>query len=92
MIQSFANAETENLFYNERSQCFNRIAQVAMRKLIQLNQAETITDLAIPPGNRLKKLSGNLASHYSIRINEQWRIIFCWTDAGPTKVEIIDYH
>jgi len=63
-----------------------------MRKLIQMNQARTLDDLAVPPGNRLEALRGNLSGLYSIRINDQWRITFRWTSEGPDRVAIVDYH
>lgn len=63
-----------------------------MRKLAMLNRAAKLDDLRIPPGNRLEMLKGNRAGEYSIRINEQYRICFLWTPAGPKDVEIIDYH
>ena len=63
-----------------------------MRKLIQMNQAGTLDDLKVPPGNRLEALKGQLAGFHSIRINDQWRIVFRWTTAGPADVKIIDYH
>src|ERR1700733_15833647 len=65
---------------------------VSWRKLAMLDAAETLTDLLIPPGNRLEKLTGDRAGQYSIRINQQWRICFTWSDAGPGDVEIVDYH
>jgi toxin HigB-1 len=65
---------------------------VARRKLVQLNAAAALGDLAIPPGNRLEQLRGKLQDYHSIRINDQWRIIFRWTDSGPEDAEIIDYH
>jgi proteic killer suppression protein len=68
------------------------IARVARRKLVQLNNAGALADLAVPPGNRLEALQGDLAGKHSIRINDQWRIIFRWTGAGPEDVEIVDYH
>jgi proteic killer suppression protein len=68
------------------------VAHVARRKLIQLNNSARLADLSIPPGNRLEALKGNLAGKHSIRINDQWRIVFRWTDAGPEDVEIVDYH
>lgn len=92
MIQSFAHRDTEELFYTEASRCFAAISRVALRKLIQMNQARTLGDLAIPPGNRLEALKGNLAGFHSIRINDQWRIVFRWTDSGPAQVAIVDYH
>ena len=63
-----------------------------MRKLIQMNQARTLGDLAVPPGNRLEALRGNLSGLHSIRINNQWRITFRWTSEGPGQVAIVDYH
>lgn len=68
------------------------IVQVARRRLVQLNQARDLADLRAPPGNRLKSLQGDLGGLYSIRINDQWRIVFRWTQDGPEDVEIIDYH
>ena len=92
MIQSFADKDTENLFFFESNRRFGAIARVALRKLIQMNQARVITDLAIPPGNRLEKLKGDMAGEYSIRINDQWRITFEWTERRPERVAIVDYH
>jgi proteic killer suppression protein len=68
------------------------LAKVARRKLVQLDNAETLTDLAVPPGNRLEALKGNLAGRHSMRVNDQWRIVFRWSAAGPEEVEIVDYH
>ena len=68
------------------------IAKVARRKLVQVNNAAVLGDLAAPPGNRLEALHGDLAGKHSIRINDQWRIVFRWTAAGPEDVEIRDYH
>jgi proteic killer suppression protein len=68
------------------------IANVARRKLVQLNNANRLGDLAAPPGNRLEALKGDLAGKHSIRINDQWRVIFLWTADGPEEVEITDYH
>jgi proteic killer suppression protein len=92
LILSFADTDTEKLFYTEKSRRFNAISRVALRKLIQMNRARVLQDLAIPPGNRLEALKGNLASYHSIRINQQWRITFIWTPQGPTEVSIVDYH
>ncbi|WBU28380.1 type II toxin-antitoxin system RelE/ParE family toxin [Rhodopseudomonas palustris] len=64
----------------------------ARRKLVQLNAAAALADLAIPPGNRLEALRGDLQGLHSIRINDQWRIVFRWKDTGPEDVEIVDYH
>ena len=92
MIQSFANRETAELFRNGSSRRFAAMSRVALRKLIQMNQARILGDLAVPPGNRLEALRGNLSGLHSIRINDQWRIIFRWTRDGPAQVAIVDYH
>ena len=92
MIQSFADRDTEELFRTENSRIFSGIARVALRKLIQMNQARNLADLTVPPGNRLEPLRGNLAGLHSIRVNDQWRIVFRWTDSGAEEVPIVDYH
>ncbi len=92
MIQSFADKATEELFHSETSRRFAAVSRVALRKLIQMNQARTLNDLAVPPGNRLESLWGDLAGFHSIRINDQWRIVFQWTEYGPARVAIVDYH
>jgi len=92
MMQSFADTETESLFRTQKSRRFNAIARVTLRKLIQMNQAGRLSDLRVPPGNRLEALKGDYAGYHSIRINDQWRIVFRWTDSGPTQVGIVDYH
>jgi proteic killer suppression protein len=92
MIRSFADAETEKLFQTEKSRRFNAIARVALRKLIQLNRAGWLNDMRVPPGNRLEALKGDREGFYSIRINDQWRIVFRWTESRPTEVGIVDYH
>ncbi len=68
------------------------LAKIARRKLVQLNNAGALGDLSVPPGNRLEALKGDLAGKHSIRVNDQWRIVFRWTTAGPEDVEIVDYH
>ena len=92
MIQSFADKETEKLFHTESSRRFSAIARVVLRKLIQMNRARVLQDLAVPPGNRLESLRGKSSGLHSIRINDQWRIVFRWTNDGPTEVAIRDYH
>lgn len=92
MIQSFADADTEQLFREERNRRFSAIARVALRKLIQLNQARALSDLAVPPGNHLEPLHGARAGQHSIRVNDQWRIVFRWSNLGPADVAIVDYH
>jgi proteic killer suppression protein len=68
------------------------LASVARRKLVMVNNAVRLDDLRSPPGNRLEALRGNLAGKHSIRINDQWRIVFRWAEGGPEDVEIVDYH
>ena len=92
MIQSFADKDTEDLFLNESNRRFSAIARVALRKLFQLNRANKLDDLAVPPGNHLEALKGKLAGFHSIRVNDQWRIVFRWTASGPSEVAILDYH
>ena len=92
MIQSFADRDTEELFRKGSNRRHSTIARVALRKLIQMNRACAISDLSVPPGNRLEALKGDLADYHSIRINAQWRIIFRWTPNGPANVAITDYH
>lgn len=92
MIQSFADKDTQELFLRETNRRFSAIARVALRKLIQMNRARVLQDLAIPPGNRLEALKGDLAGCHSIRINDQWRIVFTWEKNGPSGVGICDYH
>ena len=92
MIQSFADRDTGQLFHEEKNRRFLAIARVALRKLFQLNRAGVLQDLAVPPGNRLEALKGNRAGFHSIRINDQWRIVFRWTEKGPSEVGIVDYH
>jgi proteic killer suppression protein len=92
MIQSFGDADTEQLFREEKNRRFSAIARVALRKLIQMNRAGQLSDLVVPPGNRLEVLKGDQAGLHSIRINQQWRIVFRWTAQGPAEVRIVDYH
>ena len=92
MIHSFSDDDTKELFEFETNRRFANISRVALRKLIQMNQARTLQDLAIPPGNRLEALKGHFSGLHSIRVNNRWRIVFRWTDAGPEQVAIVDYH
>ena len=93
MIISFGSKDTEKIW---EGQVIRRIPieiqQVGRRKLRMINSSQSIIDLRIPPSNRLEKLSGNLSDYYSIRINDQWRIIFIWKNNHAHQVEIIDYH
>ena len=92
MIRSFADKKTEALFRDERVKEFQSIARAANRKLEMLDAASRLDDLKVPPGNRLEALSGDRPGFYSIRINDQWRLIFVWRDDGAYDVEIVDYH
>jgi proteic killer suppression protein len=94
-IQSFADREVETFFIEglpPKRAGWSGIAKVVKRKLDMLDYAHRLDDLRPPPGNRLEALKGNLAERYSIRINDQWRVIFRWDDAGPTDVDVVDYH
>ncbi len=97
MIQSFKNTATEDIFNGEntkvaRKTCPRSLWKIAARKLDQLDSVEELNDLRIPPGNHLEALKGNRLGEYSIRINNQYRICFIWTETGPDFVEITDYH
>ena len=93
VLQSFRDKDTERVWQRQRSKRLDQPTQrAALRKLLILDAADEIGDLRIPPGNRLEKLKGDRANSYSIRINDQWRICFRWTTAGPEDVEIVDYH
>lgn len=92
MIISFACKQTQMLAYGNRVMRFAFIESVARRKLRQLEIADALEDLRIPPGNHLEKLRGNWAGFYSIRINAQWRVCFRWTEDGAEDVQIVDYH
>jgi proteic killer suppression protein len=92
MIKSFACAETQALFETGKSRRFAAIANVAARKLAQLDAAQTLDFLRAPPGNRLEALQGDRSGQCSIRVNDQFRICFRWTGDGPENVEIGDYH
>lgn len=93
MLRSFADDLTERVWERQRVRSLHPdIQRVALRKLAILDAAETLADLRIPPGNRLEKLGGDRAGQHSIRVNDQWRICFRWTKAGPEDVAITDYH
>lgn len=93
MIVSFADKETEKIWEGEKSKVLpTEIQQVARRKLRMIHNAENINDLRIPPANHLKKLKGELSNFYSIRINDQWRIIFTWQNNNAGNIAITDYH
>lgn len=92
MIRSFSCADTEALLTHGKTRRWSDIKSVAERKLAMLDAATELRDLRSPPGNRLEALSGNRAGQHSIRVNDQWRLCFIWTDNGPINVEIVDYH
>ena len=93
MIISFRSSDTEKIWNGIRIKKLpNEIQNIGRRKLRMLNNSVNLTDLRIPPSNKLEKLSGNLKDFYSIRINDQWRIIFQWSTGNAYEVEIIDYH
>ncbi|WAP70012.1 type II toxin-antitoxin system RelE/ParE family toxin [Jiella pelagia] len=93
MIRNFTDHETQLIWSGRRSRKLPPdIQPAALRKLRMLNQARTLQDLRVPPGNRLEALKGSRKGQHSIRINEQWRICFEWEDGGPGNVGIVDYH
>jgi toxin HigB-1 len=96
VIVSFADKATEALFHGERGKVIRRlppeIRSAATRKLDMLNAARELRDLLAPPGNRLEALQGNLKGKHSIRVNEQWRLVFRWESGDAHEVEIVDYH
>jgi proteic killer suppression protein len=92
MIKSFKCKYTEALSRGTNVNKFKSIAKVARRKLRQLEISNLLDDFRVPPGNHLEALKGDRTGQYSIRINDQWRVCFNWTDAGAENVEIVDYH
>ena len=97
MIRSFADRATEDVFDGvnstaARKACPQSLWAIARRKLDQIDSAEELADLRVPPGNRLEALRGDRAGEYSIRINEQYRVCFRWSAEGPESVEVVDYH
>lgn len=96
MIRSFGDASTEDLYHGRQTSRVRRLPQaiipIALRKLDVINAARELVDLRMPPGNRLEALKGDKEGFYSIRINDQWRIIFRWENGGASEVSIVDYH
>ncbi|MCY3802753.1 MAG: type II toxin-antitoxin system RelE/ParE family toxin [Chloroflexi bacterium] len=93
MISSYRNRDTRAVAERRRVRKFPQdIQRRAQRKLMMLNNAQDLTDLRVPPGNRLEALSGDRAGQHSIRINDQWRICFVWSEGNAYEVEIVDYH
>ena len=97
MIRSFKNRATEDIFNGKTTKvamrlCPKSLWKIVVRKLDQLDSVLSLDELRVPPGNRLEALSGNRQRQHSIRINDQYRICFRWTETGPVDVEITDYH
>ncbi len=97
MIRCFEDSGTEDIFNGKTTQqarrtCPRALWSIAARKFDQLDSVEEVAELRVPPGNRLERLAGQRKRQYSIRINEQYRICFVWSDGGPLGVEIVDYH
>jgi proteic killer suppression protein len=92
MIRRFRCKDTQALFEGGHPKRFRAIETVATRKLAMLDAAKTLDFMRSPPGNRLEALKGDRAGQWSVRINDQWRVCFVWTDEGPDEVEIVDYH
>ncbi len=93
MLTSFGNKNTQKIWEGEGVKGLpTEIQEIARRKLRMLNNAQNLTDMMIPPSNRLEKLKGTLKNFYSIRVNDQWRIIFKWKNGNADEVELIDYH
>ena len=96
MIVSFGDKPTEDLYHGRATKRARRIPEdvhpPALRKLDMLNAAEELKDLRAPPGNRLKRLEGDLSEFHSIRVNDQWRVVFRWADGGVHDAKVTDYH
>lgn len=95
MIKSFGNKIAEELYFDKRGKALKKfpleLHRVARRKILYIHDADQLTDLKVPPGNRLEALKGDLNGYYSIRINDQWRVLFKW-DGGADDVQVVDYH
>lgn len=94
-IRSFARREIEDFFFDgkrPRREGWAQVAKIVTRKLDMLHYARTLDDLRSPPANRLEALAGDRAKFHSIRVNDQWRVVFRWTADGPEAVDVVDYH
>lgn len=96
MIENFGNALAEDLFFDRQSRATRMFApelrRIARRKLLYVHDATELKDLRVPPGNRLERLKGDRQGFHSIRINDQWRLVFRWTSGNAHEVAIVDYH
>jgi toxin HigB-1 len=93
VIRSFRDRNTKAVWHRRYVKKLSpELSRLAYNKLVLINAAESISDLRVPPGNRLEKLSGNRAGQYSVRVNDQWRICFTWSARGAGNVELVDYH
>ena len=97
MIRAFKSQGTDDIFYGKKTKvarktCPEKLWKVAARKLDQIDSVKSLAELSIPPGNKLELLGGDRQGQYSIRINDQYRVCFYWTESGPDQVEITDYH
>jgi proteic killer suppression protein len=92
VIRSFRSKDTAALFNDEDVPRFRAVERPARRKLLYLHRARLLQDLRVPPGNQLEALKGERRGQFSIRVNDQWRICFRWSEDGPYDVEIVDYH
>ena len=92
MISSFKCKDTQELYETGANRKFASIIRVALRKLDMLAAATKIATLRVPPGNRLEQLHGSRSGQWSIRVNDQWRVCFCWSGTNAENVEIVDYH
>jgi proteic killer suppression protein len=93
VIRSFAGKVTERLWHRDKVPSIDpRVQKVAIRKLTQIHAARFLDSLRVPPGNRLESLKGNRTGRHGIRVNDQWRICFTWTEGGAEDVELVDYH
>jgi proteic killer suppression protein len=92
VIRTFRSKDTEAIFTRRRCPRFQSIENAARRKLTMLNNAQSLRDLMVPPGNRLEELHGDRQGQHSIRVNDQWRLCFRWRERDAFDVEIVDYH